>query len=97
VYNYQGGFDYNRALLHEKPGLTCHHLAIDAAIAAQCRRYDFLAGTAQYKDSLADTTVLLHWMETGRGYTSFSLQIYARNWLRRLKSNLSTTAEPKID
>jgi len=97
IYAYQGGFDYDRATPHEKPGLTCHHFAIEAAIATQSWRYDFLAGKAQYKENLADGAALLHWMETARAYGAFAVQMYARRWLRRLKSNLWTTAEPKIE
>jgi CelD/BcsL family acetyltransferase involved in cellulose biosynthesis len=63
VYAYQSGFDYEAAGPHAKPGLTCHHLAIERALAAGDTVYDFLAGAARYKASLSDDAVPLHWAE----------------------------------
>jgi CelD/BcsL family acetyltransferase involved in cellulose biosynthesis len=51
---YQSGFDYEAAGRHEKPGLTCHHLAIEYALDDGADVYDFLAGGDRYKRSLAD-------------------------------------------
>ena len=61
VLAYQGGFDYATAGRHEKPGLTCHHLAIEAAMAEGMDCYDFLAGADRYKTSLSCAMVPLHW------------------------------------
>lgn len=52
VYFYQSG----RTLEHPKgvrPGIVAHAFAIQRAIAAGLREYDFLAGTQQYKQQLA--------------------------------------------
>jgi CelD/BcsL family acetyltransferase involved in cellulose biosynthesis len=66
VYAYQSGFDYALADAHRKPGLVCHHLAIEMYLAEGARRYDFLAGADRYKLSLATGSVNLHWLEIGR-------------------------------
>lgn len=63
VLAYQSGFDYAVSDPHEKPGLTCHHLAIEAAQAEGARRYDFLAGEDRYKASLAGASETLHWLD----------------------------------
>ncbi len=63
VLAYQSGFDYARALPHEKPGMTCHHLAIEMAQAEGIGRYDFLAGESRYKTSLATGSATMHWLE----------------------------------
>ncbi|MDE2515317.1 MAG: GNAT family N-acetyltransferase [Rhodospirillales bacterium] len=69
VLAYQSGFDYAGAGPHEKPGLTCHALSIERALAMGERVYDMLAGAERYKQSLvptmADATTTLHWVEMG--------------------------------
>ena len=60
---YQSGFDYEAAGAHAKPGLTCHHLAIEHYAATGAVAYDFLAGGDRYKASLADAAATLHWIE----------------------------------
>jgi len=62
VCSYQGGFDYAGAPPHGKPGLLCHHLAIEAARARGDTAYDFLAGDGRYKDSLSNAQGALHWL-----------------------------------
>jgi len=44
VYAYQSGFDYSVSHPHQKPGLTCHHLAIEMYRRQGLEVYDFLAG-----------------------------------------------------
>ena len=63
VYAYQSGLDHARAGRHGKPGLTFHALAVERALAAGDRVYDFLAGAARYKSSLANASVPLLWAE----------------------------------
>jgi CelD/BcsL family acetyltransferase involved in cellulose biosynthesis len=63
VLTYQSGFDYAAAGPHEKPGMTSHHMAIEACAAEGIDCYDFLAGADRYKTSLANGTVPLHWLE----------------------------------
>jgi CelD/BcsL family acetyltransferase involved in cellulose biosynthesis len=66
VYAYQSGFDYAIADRHEKPGLTCHHQAIELYLREGMERYDFLGGAQQYKTSLAGTATRLHWVVLAR-------------------------------
>ena len=62
VAAYQSGFDYAGAGPHEKPGLTCHHAAIDHARRSGAVEYDFLAGDSQYKRSLGAGVRAMHWL-----------------------------------
>jgi CelD/BcsL family acetyltransferase involved in cellulose biosynthesis len=70
VYAYQSGFNYRLPVRHQKPGLTCHHLAIERYLAEGFERYDLLGGADQYKMSLANAVVELHWIEMGEGSPS---------------------------
>jgi CelD/BcsL family acetyltransferase involved in cellulose biosynthesis len=63
VLAYQSGFEYRGAPDHAKPGLTCHHAAIELARREGMRAYDFLAGGDRYKTSLANASATLHWLE----------------------------------
>ncbi len=65
VASYQSGFDFVAAGPHEKPGLTAHHLAIEHYATLGATRYDFLAGAARYKTSLADAARPMHWVVMG--------------------------------
>lgn len=62
AYAYQSGFDYPGAGPHAKPGLTCHHLAIERHRARGGLSYDFLGGADRYKRSLANAQGTLHWL-----------------------------------
>ncbi len=66
VCAYQSGFDYALPDPQAKPGLTCHHLAIERALAAGDDTYDFLGGDDRYKRSLATDAVTLAWAEALR-------------------------------
>ena len=61
VAAYASGFDYAGAGPHAKPGLSCHAAAIAQARRDGALEYDFLAGDARYKRSLANDTRALHW------------------------------------
>jgi CelD/BcsL family acetyltransferase involved in cellulose biosynthesis len=61
VSAYQSGFVYGEATRHEKPGLTCHHQAIETYLAQRLLAYDFLGGADRYKRSLANAQSTLHW------------------------------------
>jgi CelD/BcsL family acetyltransferase involved in cellulose biosynthesis len=63
VMAYQSGFDYAGAGPHQKPGLTCHHQAIEDALCRGMDCYDFLAGEDRYKRSLATSKATLCWAE----------------------------------
>ena len=80
---YQSGFDYAQATPHEKPGLTSHHAAIAQATAAGATEYDFLAGDARYKRSLATGARALHWCTWQRPNTPAGLIARARQTFAR--------------
>jgi CelD/BcsL family acetyltransferase involved in cellulose biosynthesis len=65
VMAYQSGIDYSDLSGGRHPGLTCHHAAIQNASLNGFKRYDFLAGDARYKRSLADSLVTMHWALAG--------------------------------
>ena len=87
VYAYQSGFDYAQAERHQRPGLSCHHLAIEKYLAEGAARYDFLAGDDRYKSSLATGAVSLYWLELRR-------QRAWRRWRRDLFAGSSMAASP---
>ncbi|WP_338663923.1 GNAT family N-acetyltransferase [Pararoseomonas sp. SCSIO 73927] len=63
VSAYQSGLVAGEAGSPEKPGLTCHAMAVERALEAGDAVYDFLAGDAQYKRSLANGAGALVWSE----------------------------------
>jgi CelD/BcsL family acetyltransferase involved in cellulose biosynthesis len=63
VVSYQSGFDYAAAGPHQKPGLTCHHAAIEFSRRDGATAYDFLAGGDRYKTSFANATTELFWLD----------------------------------
>ena len=65
ILAYQSGFNYALGDQRAKPGVTCHQLAIEQAVADNCQSYDFLAGDDRYKRSLADQSTSLHWLAIG--------------------------------
>ncbi|MBU6499747.1 MAG: GNAT family N-acetyltransferase [Rhodospirillales bacterium] len=73
VSAYQSGFDYAGAGPHHKPGLTCHHLAIEMYAGQGIRRYDLLAGGDRYKLTLANAGATLHWVVATRRWSPWAL------------------------
>jgi CelD/BcsL family acetyltransferase involved in cellulose biosynthesis len=65
VSAYQSGFVYRDEDRAAKPGLTCHHAAIQYALTQGMDIYDFLAGDDRYKRSLADRAHRQIWAEAG--------------------------------
>jgi CelD/BcsL family acetyltransferase involved in cellulose biosynthesis len=63
VLAYQSGFDYAAAGPHRKPGLTCHHAAIEFFRRDGATAYDFLAGGDRYKTSFSNATNELYWLD----------------------------------
>ncbi|MBO0710048.1 MAG: GNAT family N-acetyltransferase [Acetobacteraceae bacterium] len=70
VYAYQSGFDFETPGSQHKPGLTCHHLAIEMYRAGGLRRYDMLGGPDRYKLSLANAHEALYWVDYVAPYSS---------------------------
>jgi CelD/BcsL family acetyltransferase involved in cellulose biosynthesis len=83
---YQSGFNHTDAGPHSKPGLTCHHQAIQFAAQWGADRYNFLAGDDRYKRSLADRSENLHWIEVASPYSPqfqmLRLKDYVAGWHR---------------
>jgi CelD/BcsL family acetyltransferase involved in cellulose biosynthesis len=65
VSAYQSGLVFRHEDRAAKPGLTCHHAAIQYALVQQVDIYDFLAGEDRYKRSLADRAHRQIWAEAG--------------------------------
>ena len=80
VSAYQSGFNYGGAGQHQKPGLTCHYLAIEAYRAQGTTVYDFLAGADRYKLSLANAQRWLHWLTVAPRWQARTVS----TWLRRM-------------
>lgn len=89
VYFYQSGFDFGRVDHKFSPGLVTVALAIEhnARLGHHC--FDFLAGDAQYKKTLATHSVPLSWVELHRDGTALRTENLiraagrrGREWLR---------------
>jgi hypothetical protein len=84
VHFYQSGFaTFDDP--HLKPGYVCHVEAIQHAAAAGHRIYDFLAGAAQYKQSLATGEVTLSWARVQRPLLRFAVEKRLGAWRRGLR------------
>ena len=82
VSAYQSGFNYAAAQGHQKPGLTCHYVAIEAYRARGFDSYDFLAGADRYKLSLANAQRWLHWLSAAPNWHPSSLGARLRHFLK---------------
>ena len=83
VLAYQSGFAYPENDEHRKPGMTCHQLAIESALADGLLRYDFLAGGDRYKTSLATNSMQMHWLQAGPSWRPAALRTVLGGILRR--------------
>ncbi len=86
VLAYQSGFDYAGAGPHRKPGLTCHHQAIEWYRATGALSYDFLAGPDRYKATLADGAQELRWIELLPRWSPHGLAVRARGLAVRVRN-----------
>ena len=80
---YQSGFDYPGAGPHAKPGLTCHHLAIEMHRARGGISYDFLGGADRYKRSLSNAERTLSWLSLAPPWHPAAMLARAKCWVRR--------------
>lgn len=83
VYYYQSGFRYETANI-ARPGIVCHHVAIEYNLSRGKDVYNFLAGETQYKRSLSTHNDWLYNVITVRDNLQWKLE----RQLRRLKSQL---------
>lgn len=89
VYNgkvlfYQSGLSYREGNLY-RPGLVSHYFAILHNARADMRVYDFMAGEAGYKSSLATDSVPMYWMRLVKGGLRLSAEKAALRLKERLK------------
>jgi CelD/BcsL family acetyltransferase involved in cellulose biosynthesis len=85
IYFFQSGFRYGSDK-HLKPGLVTHALAINHYLNAGFNDYDFLAGDAQYKRSLAKDCRQMAWVVFQRPRVKFVVIERLRAIKRRLRS-----------
>jgi CelD/BcsL family acetyltransferase involved in cellulose biosynthesis len=90
VYFYQSGFHY-RADKRLKPGLVTHVCAIQLCLEAGYKDYDFLAGEARYKKSLAKDSRPLAWVVFSRP----SVKLALIEFLRTMKARIRRRREPR--
>jgi hypothetical protein len=72
VYFYQSGFAFEEDS-KIKPGLVTHYLAVKHYCARGLKEYDFMAGDARYKKSLAKSNRKLYWSWVDRGNAKMKL------------------------
>lgn len=87
VYAYQSGLKEFPGEAQARPGLVGHWLAIEEAKAAGLAHYDFLAGPARYKLSLATGRVTLAWEERVPLASTAGVVALARSLGERLRGS----------
>lgn len=100
VLFYQSGFDYELLQAHSRPGLVTHALGIRHNAQLGHDAYDLLAGTAQYKLSLASGQESMVWATVHRKTFAFRLEealrgarrIWHDAYARRPRGHRSTAA-----
>jgi len=90
VYFYQSGFAYEEDP-KLKPGMVAHCLAIDYFRQLGMKEYDFMAGDARYKSSLANGTRTLEWAYVERFTARMQVIRMARAVKRRFASARPST------
>jgi len=85
VYFYQSGFAYEEDS-KLKPGMVAHCLAIDHFRSLGLCEYDFMAGDARYKTSLANAARQLQWVWIERATPRMRLVRVVRSIKRKLMS-----------
>ena len=70
VSAYQSGFNYSAASSHQKPGLTCHHLAIEAYRAAGAVTLRFPGGRRPLQTQLVQCAALAALAQRGAALAS---------------------------
>ncbi|GAB4548344.1 MAG: hypothetical protein Fur0016_00060 [Anaerolineales bacterium] len=81
VYFYQSGFNYLPGNVY-RPGLVSHYYAILHYAYAGKSVYDFMAGEADYKTSMATSAEEMYWVRVFRNRALF----IAWKWLSALKT-----------
>lgn len=81
---YQSGLKYRPGNLY-RPGLVSHYFSIMQNARTDMRVYDFMAGEAGYKSSLATDSVPMYWVRLVNGGLRLSLERTVLNLKERLK------------
>ncbi|MGB0109168.1 MAG: GNAT family N-acetyltransferase, partial [Terriglobales bacterium] len=81
---YQSGLNYTKDK-HLKPGLVTHACAIQECLALGFDDYDFLAGDARYKRSLAKDSRHLAWVVFARSSLKLALIEFLRAVKRKVR------------
>lgn len=84
VYAYQSGFIYTDDKT-ARPGYVSHYLAIQNALNGGKSVYDFMAGEAQHKFSLATGIRKMAWLQLQRRSPLITIDRLVRNLLRILR------------
>ncbi|MBI3176009.1 MAG: GNAT family N-acetyltransferase [Chloroflexi bacterium] len=84
VLFYQSGLKYRPGNLY-RPGLVSHYFSIMQNARTDMRVYDFMAGEAGYKSSLATDSVPMYWVRLVNGRLRFSMERTVLSLKERLK------------
>ena len=84
VFNYQSGINYQVPKDH--PGLVVHASAIQYFLDAGYQRYDFMAGTSQYKESLSTESEKRFWVDVYRPLVRWKLLLQAKKYRRLIRN-----------
>lgn len=84
VLFYQSGLKYRPGNLY-RPGLVSHYFSIMQNARTDMRVYDFMAGEAGYKSSLATDSVPMYWVRLVNGRLRLSVERTVLSLKERLK------------
>jgi GNAT acetyltransferase-like protein len=88
AFSFQSGFAYEDDS-KLKPGMVCHRLAVEDYRRRGLREYDFLAGDARYKRSLANAERTLHWSTLYRDRAWLKALVWAHEARSRLAGRMA--------
>lgn len=79
---YQSGFNYKESNKY-RPGLVSHYLTINECINQKYSKYNFLAGTTQYKQSLSTNSDTLHTITLSRKSIKSHVEVLLRKLTKK--------------
>lgn len=85
---YQSGLDYQLLEKESSPGFVAHHAVVQWALSQGFREYNFLAGEARYKRTLANEESSMQWTTYQRPLVRFRAEHKCIAAVRRLRSLL---------
>lgn len=84
VYMIQSGYNYAKAE-HAHPGFVSLYMAVKHNVRVGKRRFDFLAGDAQYKRMLGHGSEKLVWVRLRKPRVKFRIEDLGRTAMRKLR------------